>query len=89
MRKSGFGTAPTILGVILAPMLEANYRRSLVLAKGNMFAYFLDRPIALVLFAMVLIALLAPIIVNKVKRKMNSDLSIDDDSEAYVSSDVD
>lgn len=89
MRKSGFGTAPTILGVILAPMLEANYRRSLVLAKGNMIAYFFDRPIAIVLFIMVLIALLAPIIVNKVKRKMNSDLNIENDPEAYVSADVD
>lgn len=89
MRKSGFGTAPTILGVILAPMLEANFRRALVLSRGSMMTYFFDRPIAVVLFIMVAASLLLPIIVNKVKRKMNSDLNINDDPENYVSGDID
>jgi len=89
MRKAGFGTAPTILGVILASMLEANFRRTLILAKGNMLAYFFIRPISIVLALLVIGSLLLPIIVNKVKRKMNSDLKIEEDPENYVSGDID
>lgn len=89
MRKSGFGTAPTILGVILATMLEANFRRALVLSKGNMLTYLFNRPIAMVLFSLVLVSFLAPFIVNKVRSKMNKDLKIDNNSQSYESQDVD
>ena len=41
MRKSGFGTAPTILGIILGPILESNFRRALVLSKGKLSSIFL------------------------------------------------
>ncbi|MEL7650000.1 MAG: tripartite tricarboxylate transporter permease [Sedimentibacter sp.] len=71
MRKSGFGTAPTILGIILAPMLEANFRRALVLSKGNLVNYFFSRPISVVLFIMVIVALFAPMIIKKVNNKLN------------------
>ena len=89
MRKSGFGTAPTILGVILANMLEANFRRALILSKGSMIIYFLSRPISVVLFALVLVSFLAPFLVNRVRGKMNKDLSIENDPKAYESSDLD
>lgn len=71
MRKSGFGTAPTILGIILAPMLEANFRRALVFAKGDLVSYFFSRPISVVLFIMVIVALFAPMIIKKVNNKLN------------------
>ncbi|MGI6114218.1 MAG: tripartite tricarboxylate transporter permease [Mahellales bacterium] len=77
MRKSGFGTAPTILGVILAPMLEANFRRALVLSKGNLIRYFFSRPIAMTLFMLVVLALFLPFIVERINKKMSADLNID------------
>lgn len=85
MRKLGFGTAPTILGVILAPMLESNFRRALVLSKGNLIAYFFNRPIAIGLFILLIVALFAPLIIKKVNSRMN----LKDDPEAYMSKDVD
>lgn len=85
MRKLGFGTAPTILGVILAPMLEANFRRALILSKGDIVAYFFSRPIAVVLFIIVIMALFAPMIIKKINAKMN----IKVDSDSYISKDVD
>lgn len=86
MRKGGFGTAPTILGVILAGLLESNYRRALVLSQGSMMSYFFSRLIAMVLATLVLISFLAPFVVNRINRKMNKDLNIETDPE---SSDVD
>lgn len=89
MRKSGFGTAPTILGVILGSMLEANWRRALVLSKGSMFTYFLNRPIALVILVLILASLFVPVIMGRIKKKMNSDLKVEADDKSYESADVD
>ncbi|MFD1581204.1 hypothetical protein ACFSE2_24370, partial [Ramlibacter ginsenosidimutans] len=37
--------APLMLGFILGPMLEENFRRALLLSRGS-FATFVDRPIS-------------------------------------------
>jgi TctA family transporter len=46
MRKVNLEATPLILGFILGPMLEVNFRLSLLFSKGS-FAVFLNRPIAL------------------------------------------
>lgn len=89
MRKSGFGTAPTILGVILGLMIEANFRRAIVLSKGNMLAYLFSRPIALFLFGLVLVSFLAPFVVNRIKGKMKQDMNIEDAEDDFESADID
>jgi len=43
--KIGCEPAPLILGFILAPMLEENFRRSLILSRGDPMI-FLERPIS-------------------------------------------
>ena len=43
--KLGFGAAPMLLGFILAPLMEENLRRALVVSHGD-FAIFIDRPIS-------------------------------------------
>jgi TctA family transporter len=43
--------APLILGFILGPMLEENFRRALLLSRGN-FATFVSRPISATLVAL-------------------------------------
>lgn len=85
MRKAGFGAAPTILGVILGTMIESNFRRAIVLSKGSMIGYFFTRPIAIFLFALVIVAMFAPVVMSKVKSKMKADLG--DLSEASKESD--
>src|SRR5262245_20699395 len=50
LRKLEFETAPIVLGVILAPMLEMALRQSLAMSDGH-YAIFLTRPIATTLLA--------------------------------------
>jgi putative tricarboxylic transport membrane protein len=50
LRKLEFETAPIVLGVILAPMLEMALRQSLAMSDGH-YAIFVTRPIAATLLA--------------------------------------
>lgn len=45
MRLAGFEPAPLLLGFVLGPMMEENFRRTMLLARGDFFALF-QRPIA-------------------------------------------
>ncbi|MGE5850528.1 MAG: tripartite tricarboxylate transporter permease [Candidatus Methylomirabilota bacterium] len=45
LRKFEFETAPIVLGLVLAPMLEMSLRQSLALSSGS-YAVFVNRPIA-------------------------------------------
>jgi putative tricarboxylic transport membrane protein len=53
LRKLDFELAPIILGLVLAPMLELNFRQSLAMSAGS-YGIFFTRPIAVV---MLLVAL--------------------------------
>jgi putative tricarboxylic transport membrane protein len=44
--------APLMLGFILGPMLEENFRRALLLSRGN-FTAFVTRPISGTLLALI------------------------------------
>jgi putative tricarboxylic transport membrane protein len=50
LRKLDFETAPIVLGLVLAPMIELSLRQSLAMSDGR-YAIFLQRPIAAVLLA--------------------------------------
>ncbi len=50
LRKLEFETAPIVLGLVLAPMLEMALRQSLAMSDGH-YAVFLTRPIATTLLA--------------------------------------
>jgi len=66
LRKFDFETAPIVLGVVLAPMLEMSFRQSLAMSSGS-YVIFFHRPIAAWMLAagMALLLLsLAPIIVR-------------------------
>jgi TctA family transporter len=53
--------APMLLGLILGPMMEENFRRAMTLARGN-FGTFVDRPISLSLLVVALIALIVVVL---------------------------
>jgi TctA family transporter len=62
--KLGFEPAPLLLGFVLAPMMEENLRRALLLSRGDP-AVFVERPISLALLvaaALLIIAVVAPAI---------------------------
>jgi putative tricarboxylic transport membrane protein len=57
LRKFDFETAPIVLGLVLAPMLEMSFRQSLAMSSGN-YAIFVNRPIAAVMLLVGLAVLL-------------------------------
>jgi TctA family transporter len=55
--KFGCEPAPLVLGFILGPLMEENFRRSMLISRGDPFI-FIYRPISLVLLAMAAIIVL-------------------------------
>lgn len=62
MEENGFPVAPTILGLVLGPMLEQNFITSMIKADGDPLAFF-ERPIAAGLGVVTLAVWLIPLIV--------------------------
>lgn len=62
LKKLNFDSTPIVLGMILGPMAEANFGRSILLNKtlSGMFADMLTRPISVVLLAAIIITLAMP-----------------------------
>ena len=54
--------------MVLSNTLEANFRRAEILAKGDMIGYFFTRPIAIIFTVLLIIVLVAPPIVSKLKK---------------------
>ena len=63
---------PLVLGLILGPMLEENFQRSLALSRGD-YSVFLEGPISLTLIAVIVIAIVfgavRPLIASTLKKK--------------------
>jgi putative tricarboxylic transport membrane protein len=58
MRLLRFEPAPLLIGFILGPMVEENFRRAMILARGDLLALF-QRPIAGVLLGITIAMILA------------------------------
>ena len=64
LRKLDFETAPIVLGLVLAPMMELSLRQSLAMSAGN-YTVFVTRPISATLLAvgvMLVVLALRPLI---------------------------
>jgi TctA family transporter len=61
--RNGFPAAPLLLGFVLGPLIEENFRRALLLSDGSL-ATFVQRPVSLAFLAvtamLLLVAALAP-----------------------------
>ena len=70
MKIYGFEPAPLVLGVVLADILESNFRRTLIMAapKGGLIPYFFSRPIAIIIVLIILAFALYPVI-RKIQAK--------------------
>lgn len=62
MRALDFPIAPLVLGLVLGPIMEENFRRSMMLGDGDFFT-FLSRPISGGLFAVIVVILLVQILI--------------------------
>ena len=63
LRKLGFSSAPVVLGIILGPMAEGNFRRVLQVNQGSIWPMF-HSPIVLVLLAISIISISSPLILK-------------------------
>ncbi len=68
MKKLNLDSVPIILGLILGPLFEEHFRRSLLYSKGS-FAIFFNRPIALVSLIITALILLYPAVSSLIKSK--------------------
>lgn len=60
-RKVDVPLAPVVLGAVLGPMLEQEFRRALAISVND-YSVFFTRPISAVLLALVAISFLVPFI---------------------------
>lgn len=47
LRKADYPLAPLVVGFVLGPIFEKNFRRTGLVSQGDLFGYILERPIAL------------------------------------------
>jgi TctA family transporter len=60
--------APLLLGFVLGPMMEENFRRTLLLSRGDLWI-FAERPISAALLATSAAVLLLPLIMRLVRKR--------------------
>ncbi|MEH7380293.1 tripartite tricarboxylate transporter permease [Bacillus sp. JJ1533] len=68
LSKNDFPLAPIILGLILGPMLENNFRRALTNTNGD-YMIFIERPLSLILLILAIVWIAYPLIKNVPIRK--------------------
>lgn len=68
MRKYDFPTAPVIIGMILGPLAEMNFRQAMTISQGS-FAIFFEKPLSLFLLMLTALALVGPPIWSYIKSR--------------------
>lgn len=63
MRKFDFPVAPAILGAILGPLMETQFRRAVSISQGDL-SVFVTRPLSLVILVLAVCVLLLPLLTN-------------------------
>lgn len=63
MRRYDFPTSPVIIGMILGPFAEQQFRRAMTISQGDL-SVFVTRPISATLIAIAILALVIPLIVQ-------------------------
>lgn len=58
LRRFGFPVAPVLLGIVLGPLIEQEFRRALSMSAGD-YSIFLTRPIALSLLVLTVLSITA------------------------------
>ncbi len=64
MRRFDFPTAPVIIGMILGPLAEQNFRQAMTISQGDVSVLF-TRPLSATLLALAAIAIVAPLLLRK------------------------
>lgn len=68
LRRGGFPLAPVMLGLILGPLLEVQFRQALTVSGGD-WSIFVSTPLAVALLACALALALSPVIARLLRRQ--------------------
>jgi putative tricarboxylic transport membrane protein len=68
MRRFDFPVAPAIIGMILGPLAEENFRRALSITQGD-YSVFFTHPISATLLAIALLIIVAPYLLRLLQRR--------------------
>lgn len=68
LRRFNFPIAPVLLGVVLGPLIEQEFRRSMSISTGD-FSIFFTRPIAFTFLAIISLSIISTVIKHIQKRK--------------------
>lgn len=80
MRRFGVPVLPLILGVIIGPRAEDQFRKSLQLSNGDLIG-LVDEPIALGTYAIVALVLLVPVVRSQLSRRAGVNALVDRDAD--------
>ncbi len=62
LRKANFPLAPLVIGFVLGPIFESNFRRTVLVSQGELFSYVLTRPITLAVLFIVAVFTFLPVL---------------------------
>lgn len=68
MRRYDFPTSPVIIGMILGPFAEQQFRRAMTISQGDMSVFFI-RPISATLITIAILALVVPSVIGILRRR--------------------
>lgn len=68
LRKVNIPTTPMVLALVLGPIMETNFRRALTVSQGD-YAFFLSRPITVILLVLSVATLIIPLVQHVMERK--------------------
>lgn len=54
--------------MVLCSILESNFRRAMILAKGNLISYFFTRPVAMVIVLIIILFAMIPVFMSVAER---------------------
>lgn len=77
MRRFGFPVAPAVIGMILGPLAEQQFRRALAISQGD-YSVFFTRPLSLSLLVVAALALIVPLILDVVVKRRGRLAELDD-----------
>lgn len=72
MRRYDFPTSPVIIGMILGPFAEQQFRRAMTISQGDMSVFF-TRPISATLITISVLALVIPLILGLLRNRRPAD----------------
>lgn len=62
LRKADYPLSPIVVGFVLGPIFEKNYRRTGIISQGDLIGYLSDRPIALGVLAVTIVFIILPFV---------------------------